>query len=224
MKERTFYTINLDITRIIILLCIIFGFMAYFFFLGRITVKDKSQKENVKPLVETKDLKPIPKLTEEGDYELPPVKGSETIELKPAVDPSKSAVPPVLELKEEDSKSAKNAELVKEEAPPTLPKAKRQYYKKKTKKKENLELIEEKNLYSIQLGAFSSQEQAMKYKDSILKKNQFVKNASPIVQKNANYFIVTIGKSNSKEKLEGIIQNLDPVTQSKSMIIVNQKP
>jgi cell division septation protein DedD len=231
MKERTFYTINLDSKRIFVLLLIFLGFLAYFFFLGRSSVREKKNAEEVTKLEPTKhaDLKTEP-ITEKSPDELKPPEdkksktGIDTIELKPKPKEEAKTTPAVVEIDE----SKKTTEEDKSEDAPlkntvskiTKPK---KLVKKKTAKEKEL-VVEEKNYFTIQLGSFSSLEQANKVKDTVIKKNKLGGKYIPFVQKNNDSFVVRIGRTNSKEELEKILQNLDPSSQSGAWILSNKKP
>ena len=74
------------------------------------------------------------------------------------------------------------------------------------------------------MGAFSSQEQANKFKENVLTKNKFPGKFVPYVLKQRDFFVVRVGKSTVKEELEKIVQNLDSATQASAMIVKNSKP
>ncbi len=218
MKERTFYTINLDMKRILIILFILLLFFAYFFFLGRVSNKEKAKNQIVE---EIKKENPVDQKNESTDKlsdleNIKTEKNSETIELKSNVKEEAKTTTPVVELAEEKKQEITPAKVTK-----TYSKR----IKKKNSKKENLNEEKETTVfYSIQLGAFSSEEQATKFKNKVIQSNKKLgKNYVPIVQKDENFFVVRLGRSNSKEELEKVIQNLDPKTQSYSMILSNQK-
>lgn len=213
MKERTFYTINLDMKRILIVLTILVFFLGYFFFLGRVSV-NKDKAKNSAP-IETKEIKtekpPEEKTDKLSDLEnISSEKTSETIELKEKEEVK--PVTPVVELNEE-----KKTEITK-----PVSKIQNKRFKKKNQKKENLN-EEEKVFYTIQLGAFSSEEQATKFKTNVIQKNKLGNKYIPFVQKDEDFFVVRLGRSSSKDELEKVKQNLDPKTQSYSMILSNQK-
>ena len=67
-------------------------------------------------------------------------------------------------------------------------------------------VLEEKIFYTIQLGAFSSQEQANKFKENVNTKNKFPGKYVPYILKQRDFFVVRVGKSTAKEELEKIVQ------------------
>lgn len=250
MKERTFYTINLDMRRIVVISGVIIGLMIYFFMLGNAmgkkSVATKETKESTDVAkVDTKSseksmLKPSP---EENMVPAPAedTKDSEVVDLKPPVDNKPIPVPsPVQEVKEDLTKkpvavNTNQPQPAKTVTPvvtnpiavnPALPAKKAFPYP--AKKVNPLPaktplVLEEKNFYTIQLGAFSSQEQANKFKDNVITKNKFPNKFAPYVLKQRDFFVVQVGKSTAKEDLEKIVQNLDPATQGSAMIVKNKK-
>ena len=221
MKERTFYTINLDLSRIVVLGLILVGLLAYFFMLGNAMGKKSAHKE-----MENKDAtvhseeehKPKEKAPIKIEEESSPASHEEkvkedVVDLKPA--PSKTANNTVLEVKEEVIK------------PVVTPPVKTVTPVKKTTVTNPVPsrsiVIEEKGYFTIQLGAFSSQEQAIKFKETVLSKNKLGGKLSPYIQKNADFFVVRVGRSTAKEDLEKIILKLDAGTQASAMIVRNSK-
>ncbi|HMV41602.1 MAG TPA: SPOR domain-containing protein [Leptospiraceae bacterium] len=257
MKERTFYTINLDLRRIVVISVVFIGLLIYFFMLGNaMGKKSVAAKDPSKDVADTSKaemkasekslLKPSP---EENMVPAPPEektepKDSEIVDLKPSTDTTKPipvpAPSPVQEVKEELTKKPvaintpqPNAKTVSPVAVnpqplnPNLP-AKKPIYPYPAKKVATLPaktpiVLEEKNIYTIQLGAFSSQEQANKFKDNVITKNKFPNKFAPYVLKQRDFFVVQVGKSTAKEDLEKIVQNLDPATQGSAMIVKNKK-
>jgi cell division septation protein DedD len=262
MKERTFYTINLDIRRIIFIVLILIGMMSYFFVLGNamgkksVAAKDNTSKEitdnshtenksNEKSLLKSsaeENMVPAPAEEKtENESEVVDLNKTTTDTTKPIPVP----VSPVLEVKEDLSKkpgqvvpvqpnSAKTiaapgmAVSVNPNPIPVAP-AKKTVYPMPLKKQVPVApaktpiVLEEKNFYTIQLGAFSSQEQANKFKDNVITKNKFPGKFAPYVLKQRDFFVVRVGKSTVKEELEKIVQNLDAATQSSAMIVKNSK-
>lgn len=262
MKERTFYTINLDIRRIVFIVAILIGLMTYFFMLGNamgkksVAAKDNSSKEltdgnrhDENKLSEKSLLKHS---AEENMVPAPAEekvdgKESEVVDLKPSTDSAKTIpvpVSPVQEVKEDLTKKpiavnpvqplpSKTPAVANPVTPvavsPAVP-VKKPIYAYPAKKiplapaKTAPIVLEEKNFYTIQLGAFSSQEQANKFKDNVVTKNKFPGKFAPYVLKQRDFFVVLVGKSTAKEDLEKIVQNLDAATQGSAMIVKNKKP
>lgn len=256
MKERTFYTINLDVRRIVFIVAILIGLMTYFFMLGNamgkksVAAKDNSAKDLTEAHHEenkTPEKSPLKSSPEENMVPAPPEekvdgKESEVVDLKPSTDNAKAIpvpVSPVQEVKEDLTKKpvavnpvqplpAKTGQTPPPVAVnPALP-AKKALYPYPAKKvlppAKTPIVLEEKNFYTIQLGAFSSQEQANKFKDNVITKNKFPGKFAPYVLKQRDFFVVLVGKSTAKEDLEKIVQNLDAATQGSAMIVKNKKP
>jgi cell division septation protein DedD len=259
MKERTFYTINLDVRRIVFIVAILIGLMAYFFMLGNamgkksVAAKDHSSKEladgarHEESKSSEKSL--LKSSAEENMVPAPPEdkvdgKESEVVDLKPSTDNAKPIpvpVSPVQEVKEDLTKkpvAVNPVQPLPAKTPPVVaPVAvnpgvpiKKPIYPYPAKKaplapaKTTPIVLEEKNFYTIQLGAFSSQEQANKFKDNVVTKNKFPGKFAPYVLKQRDFFVVLVGKSTAKEDLEKIVQNLDAATQGSAMIVKNKKP
>ena len=114
MKERTFYTINLDFRRIVFSVLILIGLMAYFFILGNsIGKKSVAVKENsssTKDESKLSEKSPLKSSPEENMVPAPAEEkidssDSEVVDLKPSapIDNTKPIpVPaPVVEVKED---------------------------------------------------------------------------------------------------------------------------
>lgn len=258
MKERTFYTINLDIRRIVFIILVLIGLMTYFFMLGNaMGKKSVAAKENPKETSETtrheetkaNEKSLLKSSPEENMVPAPPEdkvdgKESEVVDLKPSTDANKAIpvpVSPVQEVKEDltkkpvavnpvqplPAKTAQPGSIPVNPVTPVLPakKAPYAYPAKKTIAPAKTPIVlEEKNFYTIQLGAFSSQEQANKFKDNVVTKNKFPGKFAPYVLKQRDFFVVLVGKSTAKEELEKIVQNLDAATQGSAMIVKSKKP
>ena len=246
MKERTFYTINLDIRRITIFVFILVGLMSYFFMLGNsmgkksVAAKDNTTKDLTQTTTEEPkhpEKSPLKPSAEENMVPAPAEgepKDSETVDLKPSTQPIDSAKPipvpvsPVLEVKEDLTKKpvAVTPALPATTATQAAPLKKPVYpypVKKPVPVIKTPLVLEEKTFYTIQLGAFSSQEQANKCKDNVITKNKFPGKFVPYVLKQRDFFVVRVGKSTVKEELEKIVQNLDAATQASAMIVKNNK-
>lgn len=259
MKERTFYTINLDIRRIVFIILVLIGLMTYFFMLGNAmgkksvaakdspketseTTRHEENKVSEKSLLKSspeENMVPAPAEDKVGGKE------SEVVDLKPSTDATKAIpvpVSPVQEVKEDltkkpiavnpvqppPGKTAQPGPVPVNPVTPVLP-AKKAPYPFPAKKAiappaKTPIVLEEKNFYTIQLGAFSSQEQANKFKDNVVTKNKFPGKFAPYVLKQRDFFVVLVGKSTAKEELEKIVQNLDAATQGSAMIVKSKKP
>lgn len=250
MKERTFYTINLDLRRIIVMVVILIGMLSYFFILGNtmgkksVTNKESnSSKElNEQPATDKHPEKSPLKPSAEENMVPAPAEGepkdSEIVDLKPSTPTTETAKPipvpvsPVLEVKDDLSKTAPSVPTANQPnantvTAPTVP-LKKPVYPYPVKKPVPVPVkaplvLEEKVFYTIQLGAFSSQEQANKFKDNVMAKNKFPGKYVPYVLKQRDFFVVRVGKSTVKEELEKIVQNLDATTQASAMIVKNNK-
>ncbi|MBL0263476.1 MAG: SPOR domain-containing protein [Leptospiraceae bacterium] len=219
MKERTFYTINLDVRRIVFIVAILIGLMTYFFMLGNamgkksVAAKDNSAKDLAEAHHEenkTPEKSPLKSSPEENMVPAPPEekvdgKESEVVDLKPSTDNAKAIpvpVSPVQEVKEDLTKKpvavnpvqplpAKTGQTPPVAVNPALP-AKKALYPYPAKKvlppAKTPIVLEEKNFYTIQLGAFSSQEQANKFKDNVITKNKFPRKICSLCFKAKRFF------------------------------------
>jgi len=70
------------------------------------------------------------------------------------------------------------------------------------KAKKIMENEDEPDFFSLQLGAFSSREQALKYKENLLLENKKFKKLNPYIMKNGDLFTVRMGKSLNKDDME----------------------
>lgn len=223
MKERTFYTINLDLSRIVVLGFILVGLLAYFFMLGnamgrKSAHREMENKENNTVAHQEEESKPKEKAPIKIEEETAPASSEEkakedVVDLKPHKTVNNNTV---VEVKEEAIKPVVTALPVK-----TVTPAKKTAVNTPVPSKSIV--IEEKGYFTIQLGAFSSQEQAIKFKETVLTKNKLGGKLSPYIQKNADFFVVRVGRSTAKEDLEKIIQKLDAGTQASAMIVRNSK-
>jgi SPOR domain len=226
MKERTFYTINLDSRRIIIIGIIFALCMAYSFFLGRTLGK----KQAIQSLASTTEL---PKETvEEAKSEKAPIKTEEEIA---HAEESSNNKAEVIELGKPSKTVAENPEKEpepKKETKPVTPVANTSKPAAVIKKKPLLatvpsakktEEVVEKGFLTIQLGAFGSYEQAAKYREKVLNVNKSVTKYSPSILKKQELYVVQMARSMSREELEKIKKTLDPSIQISAMIVKKEK-
>ena len=223
MKERTFYTINLDLRRIVILSIIFLGIVAYSFGLGMTFGKKRAEKGQEPSIAGVKTEKD----PQEGfPEEKPPIRSEE--EYLPQVnngsEKNKSAETKTAETKPAPEKTdVKKEEKKTETKPPEVkPVEKKAEIKPPRKKKTALKKIEieDQNFYTLQLGAFSSQEQAQKFKDNVVSESKTGR-FSPFVQKNGELFVVRIGKAKDRDEIEKYLKSLDARLQSTSMVVKN---
>jgi cell division septation protein DedD len=191
LKERTFYTINLDVKRIAILVTILLLLVIYSFMLGHTLGKRKAEKEFTDEREElsmgkTKDFDPPSSPKRELNKQIPETTKTEPLDLNEDTvieDLPETAEPPVSKPKKKREKST----LTPSENPPP---------------KKAIESEEEPDFFSLQLGAFSSREQALKYKEDLLTENKKFKKLNPYIMKNGDLFTVRMGKSLNKEEME----------------------
>ncbi len=192
MKERTFYTINLDVKRIAILVTILLLLVIYSFMLGHTLGKRKAEKEFTEEreelsLGKPKDFEPSSSPKRELNKQLPEAPKTEPLdqnEESVIEDLPETAEPPISKPKKKKEKEKSN--LAPSDNPP----------------KKVIESEEEPDFFSLQLGAFSSREQALKYKENLLTENKKFKKLNPYIMKNGDLFTVRMGKSLNKEEME----------------------
>ncbi|HMZ61816.1 MAG TPA: SPOR domain-containing protein, partial [Leptospiraceae bacterium] len=116
-------------------------------------------------------------------------------------------------------KEEKKTETKPSEVKPVEKKAEIKPPRKKKTALKKIE-IEDQNFYTLQLGAFSSQEQAQKFKDNVVSESKTGR-FSPFVQKNGELFVVRIGKAKDRDEIEKYLKSLDTRLQSTSMVVKN---
>jgi cell division protein FtsN len=220
LKERTFYTVNLDTRRIVILLVIFGAVLAYSYMLGYSLGKKRGMREanpetasaeqkpntnaktipkKVKPVIESEE-----ELSQHADENL---MKSEVVSLNP---PKKEDEVSVLEVEETPTtKSTKPAE--------------KQSKKKKLPPSKKLEVEETGPFYTLQLGAFSSQDQAIKFREELLSTQKVSGKLSPYIYKNGELFVVRMGRASRKKDIEKIISKLDPKLQESAIVVKQSK-
>lgn len=206
MKERTFYTINLDLRRITILVSALILLVVYSFILGHTMGKKKAEKE----LAEEAEISLLRERDLKKTKEPPAIRENEPV--KPE---TKIETEPVQEFAEEEIPET-----------PELPVGK-PIRKKKEKPASNVipekkQETEEPDFYTLQLGAFSTKEQASRYKDELLNNHKKIKRLSPYLMKNGELYTVRMGKGLSKEDMETEKNKLSPDIK-KDVIIVRVK-
>ncbi|MCB1141881.1 MAG: SPOR domain-containing protein [Leptospiraceae bacterium] len=210
MKERTFYTINLDSKRIAVLLGILLVVLVYSFLLGYTLGKKKGQRETGgtgtadelsfrekesktgKFPDETKKEKEKDELTEDSEDSIK----SEIVELKPAKENEKKEASPKESSK---TKSSSSKEVVTEKL-----------------------TLEYPMYYSIQLGSFSTKSQARKFRKELIANNKIYTRFKPYIIKNGNLYSVRMGRATIKEDLDKILLKLEPDLQKTAIIVKNQ--
>jgi cell division septation protein DedD len=191
LKERTFYTINLDVKRIAILVTILLLLVIYSFMLGHTLGKRKAEKDYLEEreelsLGKSKDSDSPGSPKKELNRQIPETPKTE------ALDPNEENV--IEELPETAEPPVSKPKKKKEKS--TLPPSDTPIPKKV------IESEEEPDFFSLQLGAFSSREQALKYKENLLAENKKFKKLNPYIMKNGDLFTVRMGKSLYKEDME----------------------
>jgi cell division septation protein DedD len=207
LKERTFYTINLDVKRIAILVSILILLLVYSFMLGHTLGKKKAEKEIA---LENSEASTPLSTEDEFSKSPPPEKVSKRIPGNKPPEISKSEVaeptteesvetdiPETPEIPESKPKKKKDRILNREPKEPREP----------TPKRGN-DSEDEPDLYSLQLGAFSSKEQALKFKENLLTENKRFKKLRPYIMKNGDLYTVRMGRSLQKEDMERERNNL----------------
>ncbi|MDX1961398.1 MAG: SPOR domain-containing protein [Leptospiraceae bacterium] len=253
MKERTFYTFNLDIPRIIIVSIVLIGIISYAFALGysfgkkaaskievaTANVPDKkdeilhSNQGNKNPLAEEEynldqmdegeTKKVVSKEPEKEKLKEPekvkskePELKSDFLDLKPET--PQAPKPKVKELETAEVLNPKPQKFI----PPRKPKKK--YVLKKIEPEEVVTEREQSaptgNQFTMQLGAFSTREQADKFKEAV-NSMQKPSNFSAYIKKNGELYVVRMGKAEERADLEKYIPKLDPKIQDKVMIVKN---
>jgi cell division septation protein DedD len=197
LKERTFYTINLDVKRIAILVSILLLLIIYSFMLGHTLGKRKAEKEFSEEREELVSQKP--KEARKADLGIDPENGSKKeLDRKLLESPKTDAVDP--------NDGSVIEELPETAEPPiSKPKKKKEKPPQSTSDlapKKIMENEEEPDYFSLQLGAFSSREQALKYKENLLQENKKFKKLNPYIMKNGDLFTVRMGKSLNKDDME----------------------
>jgi len=206
LKERTFYTINLDVKRIAILVSILLLLLVYSFMLGHTLGKKKAEKEIAQesseasvpltPEDEFSKSSPSEKISKRIPGKPPEINKAEVIESR-TEESLETDIPETPEIPESKPKKKKEKLLNRE------PKEPRETSPKKVNDSED-----EPDLYSLQLGAFSSREQALKFKENLLTENKRFKKLKPFIMKNGDLFTVRMGKSLQKEDMERERNNL----------------
>ena len=206
LKERTFYTINLDVKRIAILVSILILLLVYSFMLGHTLGKKKAEKEIAQDSIES-----VTPLSTEDEFSktTPPEKVSKRIPnnktpevvksevLESTEESVETEIPETPEIPESKPKNKREKLLNREPKEPREP----------TPKKGN-DSEDEPDLYSLQLGAFSSKEQALKFKENLLSENKRFKKLRPYIMRNGDLYTVRMGKSPQKEDMEKERNNL----------------
>jgi len=165
--------------------------------LGHTLGKRKAEKEFIEEREEQVSQKP--KEPKRADLGMDPENGSKKeLDKKLLESPKTDAV---------DPNDGSVIEELPETAEPPISKPK----KKKEKPNQNsseppskkiTENEDEPDYFSLQLGAFSSREQALKYKENLLLENKKFKKLNPYIMKNGDLFTVRMGKSLNKDDME----------------------
>jgi cell division protein FtsN len=195
MKEKTFYTINLDMTRIIVIIALFFLILGYVYMLGRKnptpTVSEPPQNNSSEKVPIKDDKGPNPNLTSKTEEP-----GSDVIDLstKENLDETDLLTTPneVEDVKPEEVKKKKSRKAVRK--------------RKETPTISSTAPVEV--LYTIQLGAFSSLEKATRFKNQVMANNKELATI-PYIEQKDGLFLVRLGSSSSREELKKIIDSLD---------------
>jgi cell division septation protein DedD len=187
----------LDVKRIAILVSILLLLIIYSFMLGHTLGKRKAEKE----FIEERDEQVIqkPKEPKRADLGMEPENGSKKeLDKKLLESPKTDAV---------DPNDGSVIEELPETAEPPISKPKKKKEKPRQlssepPSKKITENEDEPDYFSLQLGAFSSREQALKYKENLLLENKKFKKLNPYIMKNGDLFTVRMGKSLNKDDME----------------------
>jgi len=199
LKERTFYTINLDARRIAVIAMIILLLLVYAFILGH-TIGKRSA------LRESKELAEKTETTKLLTNNRPTIKSDEESSLD-ALEEVNKQKPEVMNLNETEPVIEKTEVPVEKQEKTT---------KKKKQKKSN---EEQRVYYTLQLGAFSSKEQAQKYVEKIISESRLSGGYyKPTVFQKGELHVVQVGKFASREEAESAKLRLDPKIQSTTII------
>lgn len=187
----------MDVKRIAILVSILLLLIIYSFMLGHTLGKRKAEKE----FIEERDEQVIqkPKEPKRADLGMEPENGSKKeLDKKLLESPKTDAV---------DPNDGSVIEELPETAEPPISKPKKKKEKPRQlssepPSKKITENEDEPDYFSLQLGAFSSREQALKYKENLLLENKKFKKLNPYIMKNGDLFTVRMGKSLNKDDME----------------------
>lgn len=208
MKEKTFYTINLDTKRIIILICVLILLASFIFYIGLSLGKKQSiVKEvvgNSEELNEDYKVDPNEKAPIKMENEIkniapnkPNDNNSEIIDL---TDENKNS------LQEEDTTVLDDkSSLDEQDNNTTRDLTPKKRYKSSSKRK-----------YTIQFGAFRSRSKAYTLKDKI---SRIDRNVNPYIHKTRRFYTVRAGMTSNKNELKRMIEKLEPSLKEKAIIV-----
>ncbi|MEM7182788.1 MAG: SPOR domain-containing protein [Spirochaetota bacterium] len=211
MKERTFYTFNLDIKRILLLLVLLIAVLVYVFLFGRkLGQRQVSQTKENEVSQEQKETDVSNKAEikkSHGDVNPDTIKQPQT--KSDVVDLNKlnsedeiesETEAPLEEKKEIQESTIITSDNLSKTAATTKPVIR--------KKKRKPRRVAKKSgpRYTIQLGAFSTIERATEFKSSIASNNSL--KTFPYIQPRGELFLVRLGKESNREKLQQLIDEL----------------
>ncbi len=204
MKERVFYIVNLDRKRISILLLFLFGLLFSFFVLGvsvgKGTAMARIQKANLNTVSSSqtpsvsKSILPSPSTQADEKTATNEVESSDLTLANKAPESKVISLdaPPKLE---EDTK--KTEELHESEEPVKIL---RRHTPKKT-----IVASDPGGMYTIQLAAFSTKQDAENLIRKILLNNPGTK---PFLKQSGKFYLVRIGASNDRNQLKKFLEGL----------------
>lgn len=203
MKERTFYTINLDSRRIAILVMILVLLLVYSFILGHTIGKRKGIKEALESSEKTETN--VSKLTTSTPTPTRPT-------IKSDEEASIDAQEEIAKQKRETIPLKSESRLEETEEAPQ--KSEIEQKKKKPKKKS-----ESGEFFTIQLGAFGTEEQAQKFKEKVLSQSKVSGGRHSLkIEQRGELFVVTLGRYPSKEEANQAKNKLDPDFQTNAFV------
>jgi cell division protein FtsN len=210
LKERTFYTINLDTTRIIVISFILLLLVSYSFTLGYTIGKKKALKDQNN--IEVSSNTPTETITKKNE-KIEAQNSEKSEELKEENDPIKSEIFDLKPVDEED-----NSNIAKKEEPQnTNEKSTKTNRKKRFTEKQEID----STFYTIQLGAFSTKAKAKKYKIYLLESYKIFTKIPLYIAKVGENYAVRMGRATQKEDLEAILDKLDPDVKKSAIITKN---
>lgn len=225
MKERTFYTFNLDITRMIILAAVLLLIIGYVFMLGRSIGKKTGKPEDATVTTELNKTSPEKVPIKEDKGVIPPTNSEDASKTKSDVVelPNKEAGTENVSNPPKDNKdTSKEADLTikkdLENSTPITVEGEDNKDPIKTPIKKKKKLAKARTIqYTIQLGAFSTLELANRFKTQLISNNKI--ETTPYIQKRGSLFAVKLGESTDKAELKKIIESLDPSIAKNAKIV-----
>lgn len=216
MKERTFYTFNLDVKRILLLVILLIAVLVYVFLFGRkigqrqvtsdketeiskeIGNSDGSSKANINK--SNGDIDPNQPKSDMVDLSKENLTDDIANENEPPLEEKKDIQDPTI-----ITSDSKKAPIAK---PRKTPPVRKKVTRPRTR-------------YTIQLGAFSTIERATDFRASITNHNDL--QTMPYIQPRGDLFLVRLGNSTNRSALEKIIKKLDMEYAKSARIVLYTK-